>query len=129
MAYLDVNPMITALRSSPDAFEFVEGSLHHIPSRHRFQFDREGHVRVDAQCNCSSLTVSKEQEAMLFGAFSEWRVSYWRPIEINREFAAHFNPPSGRHRLLIELTGRLLRALLTRSHRVHAHDEIAVPAE
>jgi len=129
MAYLDVNPMITALRTSPDAFEFTKGSLHHIPSRHRFQFDQAGRVRVDAQCNCSSLTVSKDQEAMLFGAFGEWRASYWRPIEINRQFAAHFNPPSGWRRLLIELTGRLHRALLARSGGMHAHEKVAVPAE
>jgi hypothetical protein len=128
MAYLDVNPMISALRSNPAAFEFTRGSLHHIPSRHSFQFDREGQVRLDAQCSCSSLTVSKEQQAPLFEAFNEWRVDYWRPIEINREFAAHFAPPSGLRRLLIELTARLHRALLAGSMRTRASQKI-VPAE
>jgi len=129
MAYLDVNPMITALRVSPDAFEFTSGSLHHIPSRHRFQFDQAGNVRLDAQCNCSSLTVRKDQESKLFEAFGEWRATYWRPLEINRQFAAHFNPPSGLRWLLIELTGRLHRTLLRQSRRAHAHKEFAVPAE
>jgi hypothetical protein len=129
MTYLDVSPMITALRTSPDSFEFTHGSLHHIPSRHTFQFDRAGQVRLDAQCSCSSLTVSRDQEAKLFEAFGEWRASYWRPLEINRQFAAHFNPPSGLRWLLIELTARLHRALLRQSRRAHAHKEVSVPAE
>jgi hypothetical protein len=73
--------------------------------------------------------VSKEQESMLFEAFGEWRASYWQPLEINRQFAAHFNPPSGWRWLLIELTGRLHRALLKQSRGVHAHKDVAVPAE
>jgi len=129
MAYLDVSPMITALRSSPDTFEFTRDSLHHIPSRHTFQFDQAGHVRLDAQCSCSFLTVREDQQVQLFRAFNEWRASYWRPLEINRQFAAHFDPPSGWRKLLIALTARLHRALLTRSRRVHAHDGISVPAE
>jgi len=128
MAYLDVNPMISALRSSPAQFEFTRGSLYHIPSGHRFQFDRAGHVRLDAQCSCSSLTVSEEQQATLFQAYGEWRSGYWRPIEINREFAAHFAPPSGWRRLLIELTARLHRALIAGSQRTQASEKI-VPAE
>ena len=129
MAYLDVNPMISALRSSPATFEFTKGSLHHIPSRHRFQFDREGQARVEAQCSCSSLTVSKDQQAPLFEAFSEWRANYWRPIEINREFAAHFAAPSGVRRVLIDLTAWLHRALLQGSHGTHVPEKVAVPAE
>jgi hypothetical protein len=128
MAYLNVNPMISALRSNPAAFEFTRGSLYHIPSGHRFQFDRAGQVHVDAQCSCSSLTVSEEQQATLFEAYGEWRVNYWQPIEINREFAAHFTPPSGWRRLLIELTAGLHRALLAGSQRTRAAGKI-VPAE
>lgn len=128
MSYLDVSPMITALRSSPDSFEFTSGSLHHIPSRHRFQFDQARHVNIVAQCDCSSLAVTREQEAALFEAFVEWRMTYWRPLEINRQFAAHFNPPWWR-RLLIDLTGGLHRALLRQSPRAHAHKELSIPAE
>ena len=129
MAYLDVSPMITALRASPDTFEFTKGYLHHIPSRHRFQFDTSGRVRLDAQCSCASLRVREEQEPKLFEAFNEWRASYWQPLEINRQFAEHFDPPTGLRKFLLALTARLHRALLTRSRREHDHDKVAVPAE
>src|SRR5262245_59922014 len=130
MSYLDVSPLVTALRTSPDTFEFTRGSLHHIPSRHRFKFDPQGGVRLDAHCSCSFLSIRKEQEASLHEAFQEWRVNYWRPIEINREFAAHFAPPSAWRRFLIALTARLHRALLRQPSRDHAYkDHLAVPAE
>jgi hypothetical protein len=129
MAYLDISPMVTALRTTPHAFEFTSGSLHHLPSRHRFRFDPSGHVRVDAPCSCSMLRVSKEQQETLVEAYGEWRASYWRPIEINRQFAAHFNPPSWWRQLLIDLTARLHRALVMGSGRGHAHEAKAVPAE
>ena len=126
--YLDVSPMITALRSSPDAFEFTRGSLHHIPSRHRFQFDGGG-VRIAAQCSCSLLAVRKEQESSLVEAFNEWQASYWRPLEINKQFAAHFSPPSGWRLLLLWLTARAHRALLSYGRETHDHKAAAVPAE
>lgn len=128
MTYLDVRPMITALRSSPDSFEFTSGSLHHIPSRHRFQFDQARRVNVVAQCDCSSLAVTREQEVALFEAFVDWRSTYWRPLEINRQFTAHFNPPWWQ-RLLINLTGRLHGALLRHSGATHGHKKLSVPAE
>ena len=76
MSYLDVSPMITALRTTPDVFEFTKGSLHHIPSRHRFGFGPTGDVRIDAYCGCASLMVSKDQQVQLYEAFNEWRASY-----------------------------------------------------
>jgi hypothetical protein len=130
MNYLDVSPLVTALRTSPDTFEFTGGSLHHIPSRHRFKFDSNGGVRLHAQCSCSFLSIRKEQEMGLYEAFQQWRASYWRPIEINREFASHFDPPPAWRRFLIELTARLHRFLLRQQTRAHADKEhIAVPAE
>ena len=129
MAYLDVSPMITALRSSPDTFEFTRGQLHHIPSRHNFQFDSSGNVRLDAQCSCATLRVRNEQQAPLFEAFNEWRASYWRPLEINRQFAEHFDPPTGLRKFLLALTARLHRALMTRTHREDERGKVAVPAE
>jgi hypothetical protein len=130
MSYLDVSPLVTALRTSPETFEFTGGALQHIPSRHRFKFNAQGNVRVDAQCNCSFLSIRKEQESSLHEAFQEWRVNYWRPIEINREFAAHFAPPPAWRRFLIDLTARLHRLLLRQPQRAHAHKEhVAVPAE
>lgn len=129
MAYLDVSPMITALRTTPNTFEFTRGYLHHIPSQHRFQFDSTGHVRLDAQCSCAMLRVREEQQAPLFEAFNEWRAGYWRPLEINRQFAEHFDPPSWLRRVLIDLTARIHRALLRGPRRAHADDKVAVPAE
>ena len=129
MAYLDVSPMISALRTSPDTFEFTKGRLHHIPSRHTFHFDQGGRVRLDAQCSCASLRVRDEQQAPLFEAYNEWRASYWQPLEINRQFAEHFDPPTGLRKFLLALTARIHRALMTRPHREHEHGKVAVPAE
>ncbi len=53
-ARLDVAPMISALRFQPSDFEFAHGWLNHVPSRHRFQFDRKGRVTIDAPCGCAS---------------------------------------------------------------------------
>jgi len=125
MSYLDVNPVIAALRTTPNAFEFVGGALHHIPSRHHFYFEGNGRVRLIAECSCSSLTVADEQQACLTEAFSQWRVNYWRPLEINKQFAEHFNPPSSWRRVLLRLTERLQRALLTQSRQAHADQKAA----
>ena len=128
MAQLDVSPMIAALRSHPDHFEFTKGSLHHIPSRHRFEFDRLGVVGIDTACGCASLEVSREQDAVLFAAFNEWHAKYWRPLQINRQFAAHFELPLWR-RVLIALTGRLHRTLLERREDRHSAEAVTVAAE
>ncbi len=55
--YLDVSPMISALRFQPDDFEFKHGWLRYVPSRHHFQFDKLGRVTIDALCACASLSV------------------------------------------------------------------------
>ena len=125
MAYLDVNPVIGALRTVPNAFEFTNGALHHIPSRHQFYFEGNGRVRLVAECSCSYLTIKDEQQPALTEAFSEWRVNYWRPLEINKQFAEHFDPPSGWRRVLLRLTERLQRALLTQTRTAHARQEAA----
>ena len=129
MAYLDVGPMIHALRASPEHFEFTNGSLHHIPSRHKFQFDWEGRVRVEARCDCAFLAVNTGQESAICEAFSEWRMNYWRPIEINREFASHFERPSWFRQSLIDLTARLHRALLRQGSWSREPKAHTVPAE
>lgn len=125
MTYLDVNPVVAALRTTPNAFEFVGGALHHIPSRHHFYFEANGHVRLVAECSCSYLTVKDEQQASLTEAFSQWRVNYWRPLEINKQFAEHFNPPSGWRAVLLRLTEKLQRVLLTQSRSAHAQRQAA----
>jgi hypothetical protein len=128
MTYLDVNPMITALGTNPDHFAFSRGSLQHIPSGHRFAFNPKGQVRIDAQCACSDLEVRKDQEEELFQAFSDWRQNYWRPLEINRQFAAHFTLPLWR-RVLLALTRRLHHALLRHSEKAHSLETATMAAD
>jgi hypothetical protein len=94
MAYLDLNPMITALRTRPDEFEMIRGRLNHIPSRHSFGFDPHGNATVHAQCNCAWLSVTREQSREMAVALDTWKDTYWRAVEINREFASHFKRPN-----------------------------------
>ena len=84
--YLDVSPMISALRFQPGDFEYAHGWLHHVPSRHRFQFDRLGRVTIDAMCGCASMAIKPEQTDELVTMFKTWRQHYWQPLETNREF-------------------------------------------
>lgn len=90
LRFLDVAPMITALRSQPSDFEYAHGWLHHVPSRHRFQFERSGRVTIDALCGCAALSIRPEQAGELHTTFKTWRQAYWTPLETNREFASHF---------------------------------------
>jgi hypothetical protein len=112
MAYLDVSPMITALRTTPDEFELVGGWLSHIRSSHSFKFDPNDHVELRAACNCTLLAIKPEDERELSKCFREWESGYWRPLEINREFASHFLRRRGLRQMMISLTGRLHRWLL-----------------
>ena len=91
--YLELAPAITALRSRPEEFEFSHDTLHHLPSRHRFRVDSENDVRIEAMCDCSMLRARPEQAKVFHDAYREWHASYWRPLEINREFASHFEAP------------------------------------
>jgi hypothetical protein len=43
-------------------------------------------------------------------AYREWHANYWRPIEINREFDAHFRNP--------KILQRVLRGFLAKARRV-----------
>jgi hypothetical protein len=115
MAYLDVSPMLTSLRTAPEEFEINEGWLRHIPSRHDFRFDPQGNVRIRAQCNCSELAVRVEQSGELSTAYNRWESQYWRPLLINREFASHFQR-SPLRQLLVDITGWLHRRLLEQRH-------------
>jgi len=111
MAYLDLSPMLQAMRVRPSEFEMQGGYLHHIPSRHLLNFDHSGIARVHARCDCAMLDVSREQSEEMRAAMSAWKVVYWEPrlaeIEaekraaaINREFASHFRPPTPWRRFL-----------------------------
>lgn len=114
MAYLDVSPMLVALRSTPEEFSLSRSGtwLKHYPSRHNFRFDPGGHVEVRARCNCSFLEIRRSQADELAQSFEEWRASYWVPQQINKEFASHFPPRSALRRVLLALTGRLQSWLL-----------------
>jgi hypothetical protein len=106
MAYLDISPTITALRARPDEFDLVRGWLRHTPSNHRFKVDPRGDVQLEAGCDCVMLSVSRQQGRELYDVYQEWRSGYWRAVEINRQFAAHFRPPG--------LFRRLWRAMKAR---------------
>jgi hypothetical protein len=101
--FLDVGPMISALQFQPADFEFSHGWLRHVPSRHRFKFDKKGRVVIDARCDCSYQSVSLEHSDQLYRAFTAWQQFYWRPREIDREFASHFEAPSSWVRLLRDI--------------------------
>lgn len=131
MAYLDVSPMTVALRTAPEQFEVSHGWLHHIPSRHDFVFDGDGRVQIRARCDCTMLAVKSEQEGELYGAYRDWHASYWHPLQINREFASHFAPPSALRRMLINAASGLHRWLLRIGHHRHHHRDTGamMPAE
>src|SRR5260221_3760891 len=105
MAYLDLSPMLQAMRVRPSEFEMQGAYLHHVPSHHLLNFDTSGHARVHARCDCAMLDVSRDQSEEMKAAMSAWKVVYWEPhlaqieaekraAEINREFASHFRPPN-----------------------------------
>lgn len=108
MATLDLAPAIAAIRSRPEEFDVTYGALHHRSSHHKFHFIGEEEVRIDALCDCSLLRASPEQARAFHAAYREWRTTYWRAIEIDREFAAHFAEPPLWRRLAIRLLERLL---------------------
>lgn len=108
MTYLELAPAITALRSRPDEFELRDNALHHVGSRHSFRFLSEDEVRIEAFCDCSQLRATAEQSRALHEAFGQWRVTYWQPLVISREFADHFAPPGLVRRALIALLRYLI---------------------
>ena len=115
MTYLDLAPATTALRLRPEEFEVFRGSLHHLPSRHLFHFAAEDDVRIDAVCDCSLLRASPDQTRTFHAAYRQWQDSYWQPLQINRNFAAHFGPPPLWRRAAMWL----LRRLLAQPHARH----------
>jgi hypothetical protein len=120
--YLDVAPMITGLRFQPSDFEYAHGWLRHVPSRHRFQFDRKGGVTIDALCGCAALSVKSEQADELHSMFNTWRQNYWLPLETNREFASRFVEPNAWVRLFRDIR------MACRRFRRHA-DPVTIPAD
>jgi hypothetical protein len=104
MAYLDLTPMLQAMRARPSEFDMQASYLRHIPSQHLLTFNIWGNAVVHAGCDCAMLQVSREQSDEMKAALSAWKVVYWEPrlaeiaaekraVQINREFALHFRPP------------------------------------
>ena len=104
MVYLDISPMLAAMREQPDAFSLSRGWLKHHPSNHRFKVQADGFVVVDAECGCATLSVRTEQGLQLKEAMKAWLAEYWVPHEINQHFARHFRPPSFWRRWLRRVT-------------------------
>jgi hypothetical protein len=111
MAYLDLTPMLQAMRARPSEFEMYGPFLQHIRSQHLLEVDRRGNVHVHARCDCARLEVSREQGEEMMAALSAWKIVYWEPhlaqieaakraAKINREFASPFRPPSAWRRFL-----------------------------
>jgi hypothetical protein len=111
MAYLDLAPMLQAMRARPSEFEMYGRYLRHTRSQHLLDFDSWGNARVHARCDCAMLQVSREQGEEMKAVLSAWKIVYWEPhlaqieaekraAKINREFAAHFRPPSAWRRFL-----------------------------
>jgi hypothetical protein len=94
MSFLDLDPIIAALRTRPSDFEMDGKWLLHFPSHHRFKIDQKGNVRLHARCDCAFLHVRREQGQELWNAFQIWHSAYWRPIEINEKFAKEFGSPN-----------------------------------
>lgn len=115
--YLDVDPMIIALRATAEAFTMNGKWLRHIPSHHDFKFDEgAGKVSLRANCSCAQLIVRDWQQTSLVIAFQKWRVDYWTPKMINAEFASHFARRSAWRDVLVRFTG-WLHALALRPER------------
>jgi hypothetical protein len=130
MTYLDISPMIGSLRTQAPDFEVDRGGwLHHMPSRHRFRFDTQGRVWLEAQCDCSTRSVSAEQGKELIAAFRNWENGYWRPTVINREFASHFEPVQGFRRFMLDVRIAWRRYRRSKAHRTATEPGPAIGAE
>lgn len=101
--YLDVSPMISALRFQPADFEYGHGWLRHVPSRHRFRFDPMGQVTISALCGCAGASIRQYQADELAETFQTWRQAYWQPLQMNLEFASHFRQPNSWVRLFRDI--------------------------
>jgi hypothetical protein len=126
---LDIAPMISALQRQPMDFEYQDGWLRHVPSRHCLKFSSNGHVTIDAQCGCARQSIKQAQGVELYQAFMQWYGSYWRPTEIDREFAAHFRPTNAWVRLFRDLRTAWRRFRRDRKQATSRESAAAVAAE
>ncbi len=103
--YLDLGPMLEAIRERPREFDVRGRYFRDCRNRHRFFFDSHGVVHVDAGSAGAELAIRPEQSEELKQAIHHWEETYWRPFlaskaaerrvaEINRAFTAHFRKSS-----------------------------------
>ena len=74
--------------------------------------------RSQRRLQLAMLAPTTEHGHDLAKAFREWERNYWRPLQVNREFASHFKP--GLRSALIAVTGRLDQWLMRSSWATRA---------
>ena len=92
MAYLDISPVLTALRERPNEFTVSDGWVQQHSSRYRLKAQVDGHVLVETEDGSAGPLISCSQGFDLFRAIENWRVNYWIPREVNRIFARQIRP-------------------------------------
>jgi hypothetical protein len=74
------------------------------------------------------LAVRHAQGRELSESFQLWHASYWRPLEINKEFASHFRQPNAVTRLFRKLVA-MIRRRAQSEQRAAARGSSIVAAE
>jgi hypothetical protein len=114
MRTLDLTPMMSAMRDRPGDFIFESPWLRHRPSCHSFLIFGGVLARIETPCSCGELRPNPSQTDEFASVFNSWMSIYWQPLqahraaegraaEINRQFTAHFRPPSRLTRLRMRL--------------------------
>jgi hypothetical protein len=106
MAYLDMSPVLTALRERPHEFTVSDGWVRQRSSPYRLKAQFDGHVLVETEDGSVSPLISCSQ-SHLFRAIENWRVDYWIPREVNRIFARQIRPRRIWQRILDRVEARL----------------------
>jgi hypothetical protein len=115
MRTLNLMPMISALRDRPGDFVMEKPWLRHRPSGHSFLILDGALARIETRCSCAELRPDPSQTDEFARVFNAWMSDYWKPLqaesaaerraaEINRQFAAHFRPPTLLMRMRMRLT-------------------------
>ena len=114
MRTLNLMPMIGALRDRPGDFVLEKPWLRHRASGHSFLILDGALARIETRCSCAELRPDPSQTDEFARVFNAWLSDYWKPLqaetaaerraaEINRQFAAHFRPPTRLMRLRMRL--------------------------
>jgi hypothetical protein len=122
MRTLDLTPMMSAMRDRPGDFVMEKPWLRHRPSGHSFLILEGTLVRIETRCSCAELRANPTQANAFARAFDGWVSDYWQPLqaeraaerraaEINRQFAAHFRPPTRLERMRMRLADAWRAAL------------------